>query len=102
MTKDEFIQLMESERCPSLPEVLQALWYAKKGDWKTAHEIVQDASDVESAWVHAYLHRQEEDLSNARYWYRRAGKPEFKAGLEQEWEQIASALLIKVNAQEQC
>lgn len=99
MTKEEFIQLMESERCPSsLPELLQALWYGKKGDWNTAHEIVQNASDAESAWVHAYLHRQEGDLSNARYWYRRAGKPEFKAGLDEEWEQIVSALLMKVSA----
>ena len=28
-----------------------------------------------AAWVHAYLHRKEGDLSNAGYWYRRAGKP---------------------------
>lgn len=99
MTREEFIQLIEkSENYPSLPQPLQALWYIKKGDWDTAHEIVQNASDAESAWVHAYLHRQEGDLGNARYWYRRAGKPEFKAGLNQEWEQIVSDLLLKLGA----
>lgn len=100
MTKDEFTQSVEkSAKCPSsLSRPLQALWYGKKGDWNTAHEIVQNASDAESAWVHAYLHRQEGDPSNARYWYKRAGKPEFKAGLDQEWEQIVSHLLMKVNA----
>ena len=35
------------------------------------------AVDAESgAWVHAYLHRKEGDRANARYWYRRARKPE--------------------------
>lgn len=95
MTSDEFTQLIEkSEKCPSLPQPLQALWYI----WNTAHEIVQEASDAESAWVHAYLHRQEGDLRNAKYWYRRAGKPEFIAGLDQEWEQIVSDLRLKVSA----
>ncbi|MGK7877993.1 MAG: hypothetical protein AB4426_33205 [Xenococcaceae cyanobacterium] len=95
MRLDEFTQLIEKqERCPSeLPKVLQALWYDKKGDWDKAHQIVQNARDADSAWVHAYLHRKEGDLSNARYWYRRSGKPEFKAALNQEWEQIASDLL---------
>lgn len=99
MNSEEFTQLIEkSDRCPSLPQPLQALWYIKKGDWNTAHEIVQNASDSGSAWVHAHLHRQEGDLNNARYWYRRAGKPEFKGGLNQEWEQIVSDLLLKVSA----
>ena len=94
MNQEEFIQLIDKqERCPSsLPKPLQALWYDKKGDWHTAHEIVQDASDADSAWVHAYLHRKEGDLSNARYWYRRSGHPEFTAGLDSEWEQITSNL----------
>lgn len=97
MTLDEFTQLMEQERCPeSLPKALQALWYDKNGDWHKAHQIVQNASDTDSAWVHAYLHRKEGDLSNARYWYRRTGRPEFKQDLHQEWEQIARDLLKKI------
>ncbi|MGH8001134.1 MAG: hypothetical protein ACREPR_17330 [Brasilonema sp.] len=99
MTLLEFKQLIEkSQKCPeSLPRALQALWYDRECDWNTAHEIVQDASDADSAWVHAYLHRKEGDLSNARYWYKRSGQAELKVGLDQEWEQIASSLLIKVN-----
>lgn len=98
MILDELTQLMETqEKCPdSLPRALQALWYDKKGDWDTSHEIVQDASDADSAWVHAYLHRKEGDLSNARYWYRRSGKPEFQADLNQEWEQIVRDLLKQI------
>jgi hypothetical protein len=72
---------------------LAALWWAAKGDWDAAHKIVQDESDANSAWVHAYLHRVEDDLGNAAYWYRRAGKPEAKDALEAEWEWIVSALL---------
>ena len=71
---------------------LAALWWAAKGDRATAHKIVQDESDANSAWVHAYLHRVEGDLSNAGYWYRQAGQPVAKDSLESEWERIASAL----------
>lgn len=96
MTLAEFIQLME-ERCPEyLPKALQALWYDKKGDWDKAHQIVQNASDTDSAWIHAYLHRKEGDLFNARYWYRRTGRSEFKEDLSQEWEQIVEELLRKI------
>jgi hypothetical protein len=73
--------------------VLHALWYEAKGDWKRAHEIVQDEEGAEAAWVHAYLHRKEGDLPNAGYWYRRAGKPVAKNSLEEEWTEIAAALL---------
>ncbi|MER3493691.1 MAG: hypothetical protein C4323_16055 [Mastigocladus sp. ERB_26_2] len=98
MTLEEFKQLIEKQqKCPdSLPKALQALWFDYKGNWDRAHEIVQNANDLDSAWVHAYLHRKEGDLSNARYWYRRSSKPEFHAGLDQEWEEIASDLLMKV------
>ncbi len=98
MTLDEFIQLMEKqERFPEfLPNTLQALWYDKKGEWDKAHQILGNASDPDSAWVHAYLHRKEGDLSNADYWYNRSGQPEFKEDLNQEWEQIARDLLRKI------
>lgn len=99
MTLDDFTKLMaKQEECPSgLPPALQALWYDKKGNWDKAHQIVQDASDTDSAWVHAYLHRKEGDLSNAGYWYRRSGKPEFTAQLQQEWEQIVKDLLVRLS-----
>jgi hypothetical protein len=54
---------------------LKALWYDLNGDWDTAHSIVQKMNDVNAMWIHAYLHRKEPDISNAKYWYRNAGKP---------------------------
>ncbi|ACK72458.1 conserved hypothetical protein [Gloeothece citriformis PCC 7424] len=92
---EEFIQLLRTESsCPkSLSVALQGLWYDKKGNWDRGHEIVQDANDSDSAWVHAYLHRKEGDISNAHYWYRRSGKPAANTSLDQEWEDIVRALL---------
>ena len=71
---------------------LAALWWAAKGDWDAAHRIVQDEGDTDSAWVHAYLHRVEGDLSNAGYWYGQAGQPVPEDSLDREWERIVSAL----------
>ena len=76
-----------------LSGLLCALWHDAKGDWNRAHEIVQDQKGRDAAWVHAYLHRKEGDLSNAGYWYRHAGAPACKTPLEEEWESIAAALL---------
>src|ERR1700710_319080 len=59
---------------PGISPPLAALWWAAKGDWARAHEIVQDEEGVDAAWVHAYLHRVEGDLGNAGYWYRRGGQ----------------------------
>ena len=43
-------------------------------------------------WVHAHLHRQEGDLSNAGYWYRHAGKPVATCTLQEEWEQVTDGV----------
>jgi hypothetical protein len=83
---------------PSLSAPLAGLWWAARGDWDRAHEIVQDDATREAAWVHAYLHRVEGDLGNAGYWYRQAGQPVAKDSLDGEWERIASALLEGGNA----
>jgi hypothetical protein len=73
--------------------LLAALWHERRGDWTRAHEIAQEIDDETGAWVHAYLHRREGDESNAAYWYRRAGKPIARAGLDDEWRAIVEALL---------
>ena len=72
---------------------LQALWWQAKGDWHQAHRCCQDAHDENGAWAHAYLHRVEGDERNSAGWYRRAGKTPSSASLDQEWEEIAKALL---------
>ena len=46
------------------------------GDWQAAHAIVQE--DEESAlacWAHGIVHLIEGDTANARYWYKKAGRP---------------------------
>lgn len=70
----------------------QALWHEAHGDWERAHGLAQDISGPEAAWVHAYLHRVEGDLSNADYWYRRAARPPARGPLNEEWHEIATAL----------
>lgn len=74
---------------------LRALREDAVGHWEAAHRAVQDDDSAEAAWVHAYLHRKEGDVSNAGYWYARAGKPRFEGSLPAEWEEIADALLAE-------
>lgn len=76
-----------------LDSAVQALWHAAKGDWDRAHALAQSREDASGAWVHAYLHRVEGDQSNAGYWYQRAGRPHATVPLDQEWQEIAAALL---------
>ena len=76
----------------SLP--LQALWWDAKGDWAKAHQCAQVDPGPAAAAVHAYLHRKEPDLSNARYWYNRAGRTPATGTLQQEWDFLAAELLL--------
>jgi hypothetical protein len=73
---------------------LQALWWDAKGDWAKAHDCAQADPGSAGAAVHAYLHRKEPDLSNARYWYNRAGRPPATGSLQQEWDALAVELLV--------
>ena len=94
MTLDELRASLASPSPPSsLRGALLALWHDAKGDWDMAHRVAQDVDDASGAWVHAYLHRKEGDESNAAYWYRRAGKPIARGSLDEEWTEIAAALL---------
>tara|TARA_B100000459_G_scaffold112240_1_gene65934 strand:- start:460 stop:849 length:390 start_codon:yes stop_codon:yes gene_type:complete len=72
---------------------LQSLWHVAKGDWETAHKVALEDKSASGAWVHAYLHRVDGNLSNAGYWYRKAGRPKASSSLQDEWQQIAKALL---------
>jgi hypothetical protein len=77
----------------SAPALIRALWHDATGDWDGAHRIAQDVQTADGAWIHAYLHRKEGDVSNAGYWYRQAGKPQASGSLDAEWQAIAAALL---------
>jgi hypothetical protein len=48
---------------------------------------------LDSAWVHAYLHRKEGDIWNADYWYARAKKTRPNGSLDDEWAQLVEALV---------
>ena len=86
--------LAQDEPPSGLPPALEALWWDARGEWDKAHERAQGEGGAAGAWVHAYLHRKEGDLGNARYWYGRARRPPVgDAPLEAEWEEIARALL---------
>jgi hypothetical protein len=90
----EFTSSIEKQTPPDgLAPTVHALWWAAKGEWDKAHKIVQDDESREAAWVHAYLHRVEGDLPNARYWYSTAGKPVETRTLENEWKAIPERLL---------
>ena len=97
MTPEALRHSTSAARPPAgLTPPLEALWHDAKGDGTTAHRIVMNAQSAAAAWVHAYLHRKEGDLDNARYWYRKAKKPEATGALEDEWAAIATALLGRV------
>jgi hypothetical protein len=94
MTDAEFHASLKTGTTPAeLSPPLLALWHDGRGDWDRAHAAVQDDASPSGAWVHAYLHRKEGDISNARYWYRRANQPESRVALDAEWTAIVRALV---------
>ena len=95
MTAEEIEKRAKQGDEPSsdLSKYLQALWLERSGEWGRAHEIVQDLPDLNAAWIHAYLHRQEGDDWNAGYWYRRAKREFPTISLSEEWRLITTTLL---------
>jgi len=94
MQYEHFIKLTEASQPPHLLTGIQlALWYAYKDNWDMAHRIVQDINTQTASWIHAYLHRVEGDLSNANYWYNRAGKKSSNESLEIELNTIIKSIL---------
>ncbi|HMB62563.1 MAG TPA: hypothetical protein VKN36_05790 [Eudoraea sp.] len=98
MTKPEnyhaFIKTLELNMpAEAWPLVLQALWWDLKGNWVTAHQLMDGANIAHADWVHAYLHRKEGDQWNAGYWYRKAGKPFPDISLEEEQKELLEFFL---------
>ena len=54
--------------------LIGALALCREGKWDAAHKIVQQDNSRLSAWLHGVIHQEEGDLSNARYWFNRAGR----------------------------
>jgi hypothetical protein len=94
MTPVEFKRSLAKAKPPAgISPALAGLWWAAKDDWDKAHTLVMNGEDADCAWVHAYLHRVEGDLGNARYWYRQARRTPAEGDLATEWTAIAAALL---------
>jgi hypothetical protein len=93
MTFSELQSLAKSPK--NLSPLLQAMWHEHQGEWEASHTLAQDVNTPDGSWVHAYLHRKEGDISNARYWYHQAGRQMPTISLEKEWEAIVTALLEK-------
>ena len=94
MSIEDFLQSLNENNAPAgLDPILVALWKVGKGDWDSAHSIVQDLPGMDASWIHAYLHRIEGDEFNASYWYRKAGKPVSLDSPDQEWIQIVTTLI---------
>ena len=94
MNASEFRAMAAGADLPEhLSPALKALWHLARGEWDTAHGFAQNDAGRDGAWVHAHLHRVEGDLANAAYWYRRAERLPSQASLDDEWEEIAAALL---------
>ena|SRR5215203_3260520 len=94
MTVDELRATLADEVPPEgLTPALNAMWQAAKGNWEAAHSIAQRIEDETGSWIHAHLHRQEGNLGNAGYWYRRASQPIAHDSLAAEWTRIVSRLL---------
>ena len=95
MNIEEFRATLRGSAPPAgLPPLLAALWWDAAGNFDRAHEIAQDESGGrDAAWVHAYLHRKEGDQGNAGYWYSRARQPHAQTSFDDEWREIATALL---------
>jgi hypothetical protein len=97
MTAAELSHSAANDATPpvGLSKLAKTLWLARAGQWDAAHDLCQNLPGTAGSWIHAYLHREEGDDSNAAYWYSRAGKrmPPSSLSIAEEWTQIAGELL---------
>jgi hypothetical protein len=91
---DVFLDSVKTGSSPATAvPLLRAVWHGLHGEWEAAHEIAQDDTSAEGAWVHAWLHRIEGDIANARYWYRQAHRDVAEGDLGEEGKTIAAFLM---------
>jgi hypothetical protein len=95
MTVEEMrASLSRSEPPEGVTAPVAALWWDAKGDWARAHGLVDELETTEGMAVHAYLHRKGGEVSNAEYWYERAGRRFYREALEKEWAALVEGLLV--------
>src|ERR1700760_2405320 len=98
MDLDTFTASLSSDAPPAgLRLALQGLWWDAKGDWDRAHRCAMEQDDREGAALHAYLHRKEGDLPNARHWYARGGRDPVDGPLDAEWDALAREFVARTS-----
>ena len=97
-TIDGFLSSLQQATPPNTTPLVLALWYGLRGNWAEAHELAQESPGRDGAWVHAWLHRIEGDLSNAAYWYRHASQPIVHGDTTEEGIAITKALISRNHA----
>jgi hypothetical protein len=98
MNPDDFKASIEHAEPPDgLSAPLEALWWEAKGDWTRSHALVDELETPDGMAVHAYLHRKEGNISNAEYWYERAGRRFHRSTIDAEWQALVAGLLASGN-----
>ncbi|MCB0647957.1 MAG: hypothetical protein KDC49_14910 [Saprospiraceae bacterium] len=92
MSFEEFLNSIETGHVPENIR-LKALYYDALGNWELAHDLINEFSGKDADRIHAYLHRKEGDLWNARYWYHRIGMEVPDHSLDEEWENLVRQFL---------
>jgi hypothetical protein len=69
--------------------LIQAVQLALDGNWDASHKIAQDYSDPIANWIHAVLHKIEDDVWNSKYWYARTTGKQFEDYSETHTELLA-------------
>ena len=64
--------------------LIDALSLCREGKWDAAHNIVQQDNSRLAAWLHGVIHQEEGDLSNAVYWFNRAGRSQPDSKIDNE------------------
>ena len=75
-----------------MASLAEAVAFLEAGDWEAAHTIAQADESELGSWAHGIVHMMEGDLSNADYWYRKAGRP------RPEVEEISAEIAALKNA----
>jgi hypothetical protein len=95
VTLEQFLSsLAEDAPPPGASDLALVLWLDRKGKWAEAHDLASEIETEAGSRLHAYLHREEGDLDNARYWYQRAGCTPASGSLDDEWHQLVRKLAL--------
>ena len=97
MTVSEFTESFGNQMPEALSPELQALWYLGTGDWDTAHKAVRYEQDADNAWIHAHLHKINDDAENAKYWYSKSNRDLFNVKVEDEFLELLTYFLNRTS-----